>query len=103
MNDFQLQSMFIEDEEDHKFSKLMEAHKRLMKENQRAMKENKVKNKEVEAMKKTLNQLLRKSHYTHLFLEDGHEVAVRAFLDKVLEMLYEVAEVVGPLKKILDG
>ena len=62
MNDFQLQSMFIEDEEDHIFSKLMEVHKKLMKENQKAMKENKVKNKEVEPMKKTLHQLLRESH-----------------------------------------
>jgi hypothetical protein len=88
-NESQSQSLLVELEmEDTELSRLVESTKILME-------ESKVRNEEIDSMKKKLDQILVENHHTQLFLEDGYEVAVRAFLDKVLETFYEVAGVRG--------
>jgi hypothetical protein len=67
---------------------LMEESKVRKEEIDSMKKESKVRKEEIDSMKKKLDQVLVENHHMQLFLEDGYELAVRAFLDKVLETFY---------------
>jgi hypothetical protein len=96
----QSQSLLVELEmEDTKLSRLVESNSRLIESTMILMEELKVRKEEIDSMKKKLDQVLVENHHIQLFLEDGYELAVRAFLDKVLETFYQAAEVRGTIEE----
>ena len=90
---FPLQSQIVEVAEEDKYSRLVEKHPELMVKNKGFKQKMLNMEKKMLNMEETIVKMVEENNLTNVFLEDRYELVVCAFLDNMLEELYETLHV----------